>query len=138
MATLKTQKTGADVDAFLKGISDEQRRLDCIAVVGLMREVTGEEPEMWGESIVGFGAYHYRYKSGREGDWFKTGVAPRTKSLTLYIAPGFDRYEAIMARLGRFKTGKSCLYVKKLADIDLPTLRELVARSVAYLSQAHR
>jgi hypothetical protein len=112
-------------------------RRDARAVAKLMQDVTGEKPVMWGASMVGFGRYHYRYASGREGDWFLTGFAPRKKELTLYIMAGFERYDALMARLGKFKTGKSCLYVKRLSDIDPDVLRELVGESVAYMKATY-
>jgi hypothetical protein len=98
-----------------------------------MAEVTGDEPRLWGRGMVGFGTYHYRYESGREGDWFVTGFAPRKSDLTLYIMAGFDRYEALMSRLGKYRTGKSCLYVKRLADVDEAVLRELVEESVGWV-----
>ena len=94
-----------------------------------MQEVTGEPPVMWGDSIVGFGTYHYRYKSGREGDWPRTGFSPRKQYLAIYIMPGFDSYEALLARLGKHRTSVSCLYINKLADVDLDVLREIIAES---------
>lgn len=136
MAELKTQKTDASVEAFLEGVTDEKKRTDSYAILELMREVTGEEPAMWGTSIVGFGSYRYRYASGREGEWFLAGFSPRKRNLTLYIMSGFDGYESLLARLGSYKTGKSCLYVNKLEDVDLGTLRELVGRSVAHMAQS--
>lgn len=137
MAELKTRPTNESVATFLEGVADEQRRQDCYTVLELMREVTGAEAEMWGDSIVGFGRYHYRYASGREGDWFLTGFAPRKQNLTLYIMAGFEQYEALMARLGKYKTGKSCLYVNKLSQIDLATLRELVQLSAEHVAQSN-
>lgn len=133
MADVKTKVNDASVEAFLNGVEDEKKRRDSFAVLQLMQEVTGEEPKMWGPSIVGFGSYHYKYASGREGDWMLTGFSPRKQALTLYIMAGFKRYEELMARLGKYKTGKSCLYVKKLEDVDLPTLRELVRGSVEHM-----
>jgi hypothetical protein len=127
---LKTTETAASVDRFLDSVEDANRRADCRAVVAMMEEVTGEPPKMWGPSIVGFGRYHYRYESGREGDWFLTGVSPRKQNLTLYVMAGFDEYEELLARLGKHKTGRSCLYVKRLADLDPEVLRRLVALSV--------
>ena len=129
MAELKTKKNTADVGAFLDGIDDEKRREDCRAVVALMAEVTGEPPAMWGDSIIGFGSFHYKYPTGREGDWMATGVSPRKQNLTIYVITGFPRHEALMKKLGRYKTGKSCLYVKKLEDVDTSVLRELVLES---------
>ena len=119
MAELKTKQNDANVGAFLDGIENAKRRKDCRAVVELMAEITGEPPTMWGDSIIGFGSYHYKYPTGREGDWMATGVSPRKQSLTVYIMTGFQRHEALMKRLGRYTTGKSCLYIKKLEDIDM-------------------
>lgn len=133
MAELKTQKTDASVAEFLKSIPDETRRKDCEAVAKMMQKATGAKPRMWGASIVGFGNYHYKYASGREGDWFLAGFSPRKANLTLYIMAGFREYDDLMARLGKHKTGKSCLYVNTLKDIDMGILEELVKRSVAYM-----
>jgi hypothetical protein len=137
MAELKTRPSGASVEAFLQGVDDEARREDCRTVLALMRRVTGAEPEMWGPSMVGFGSYHYRYASGREGDWFLTGFSPRKRDLTLYIMAGFSAYEDLLAKLGPHKTGKSCLYVKRLADLDLGVLEALVAASVKHVREAY-
>ncbi|MCY3843376.1 MAG: DUF1801 domain-containing protein [Acidobacteria bacterium] len=135
MAELKTRKNDADVEAFLDGIEHEKRRKDCRAVVELMADVTGEPPVMWGDSIIGFGSYHYRYPTGREGDWMATGVSPRKQSLTVYIQTGFQRHAELMEKLGRFTTGKSCLYVKRLEDIDTDVLRDLIRDSYALVSK---
>lgn len=133
MAELKTRKNQASVRSFLMTVSDEKRRNDCFKVMKLMQEITGEEPAMWGGSIVGFGIYHFKYASGREGDWFVTGFSPRKTSLTLYIMSGFSRYEELLGKLGKHKTGKSCLYVKSLDDTDEAVLRKLVEQSVAHM-----
>lgn len=138
MAEMKTRQTAASVSAFLDAVENEQRRADCRVVADLMRAVTGEEPKLWGPSIVGFGSYHYKYASGREGDWFVTGFSPRKQDLTLYIMAGFDRYDELMAKLGKYKTGKSCLYLKRLSDVDLGVLRELVTASVEAMRNGHR
>jgi hypothetical protein len=130
MAELKTKKTKASVAAFLKKIADPQRRKDCQTVLDLMKHATGEEPKMWGSSIVGFGTYHYRYASGREGDWPIIAFSPRKTDLTLYITPGFEKAEPLMAKLGKYKTGVCCLYIKKLDDIEIPVLKKLIAKSV--------
>lgn len=130
MAELKTKKTQASVRAFLDGIEDERKRRDSKKVAKMMKEITGEPPRMWGESIVGYGSYHYRYASGREGDWFLAGFSPRKQNLTLYVMSGFTGEEKILGKLGKFKTGKACLYVKTLDDVDETVLRELIARSV--------
>ncbi len=137
MAELKTQRNDGDVEAFLNAIPDEKKRADAFAVLELMKRATGEEPVMWGDAIVGFGAYHYRYASGREGDWFLVGFSPRKQNLTLYIMAGFDDYDALMTRLGKHKTGKSCLYINKLADVDPAALEELVRRSVVHVRETN-
>jgi hypothetical protein len=137
MAELKTKRTEESVDAFLAAIEDEGRRNDCHAVVEIMKRATKAEPRMWGAAIVGFGDYRYKYASGREGDWFLAGFSPRKRDLTLYIVAGFDRYASLMARLGKHSTGKSCLYVKRLADIDTVVLEELVTESVRHMQEKH-
>ncbi|MDH3496741.1 MAG: DUF1801 domain-containing protein [Gemmatimonadota bacterium] len=137
MATLKTTPTTASVTAFLDALKDETRRKDCRTLVRMMKQATKAQPKMWGPSIVGFGTYHYRYDSGREGDWFLTGFSPRKQALTLYIMAGFSRYDALLEKLGTHKTGRSCLYVKKLADVDLAVLQRLIDQSVAHLRRAH-
>jgi len=134
MAKLKTQRTAASVPAFLKSIADDDRRKDCQTLVRVMKRAVGAEPKMWGPSIVGFGHYHYKYASGRENDWFLAGFSPRKQDLTLYIMAGFDRYDALMTKLGKHKTGKSCLYVKRLADIDVAVLEELISASVKHMT----
>ena len=138
MAKLKTQKTDASVEDFLNSVSHEKRREDSFAILELMRDVTGEEPAMWGANIVGFGSYRYKYASGREGEWFLTGFAPRKRNLTLYIMSEFENYNSLLADLGKYKTGKSCLYINKLEDVDIPTLRELIRQSVAHLEKSGR
>lgn len=137
MADLKTTVNKASVTAYLKSVDDEQKRKDCREVIALMREITGKRPKMWGASIIGFGSYHYRYRSGREGDWPLTGLSPRKQNLTIYIMPGFSRYASLMKKLGKYKTGKSCLYVKTLDDVDRGTLRQLIARSVADMKKMY-
>lgn len=133
MAELKTKPTTASVTKFLKAVSDKTRRDDCFAVLEMMREVTKEEPVMWGSGIVGFGRYHYRYESGREGEWPIAAFSPRKGDLTLYLLHGFDTAPE-MEQLGKFKTGKSCLYIKKLTDVDLKVLKQLVTKSVTKLA----
>ncbi|MCL4299702.1 MAG: DUF1801 domain-containing protein [Anaerolineae bacterium] len=137
MAELKTKPTEQSVEGFLQGVSPEQKRQDCLALVELMAEITGSEPRMWGNNIVGFGSYHYKYASGHEGDSFLTGFSPRKQNLTVYVMAGFDRYDDLMQRLGKYTTGKSCLYVKRLADVDLPTLTELIRQSVRTMTQTY-
>lgn len=133
MAELKTKPNQASVKAFLDCITDEQRRKECSTILQLMKDATGAKPKMWGPSIVGFGSYHYKYESGREGDWFLTGFSPRKQALTLYIMGGFQRHEQLMRKLGRHKTGSSCLYIRKLADLDLGVLKQLITRSVRHM-----
>ena len=133
MAKLKTTPTEASVDAYIDAVEDAQKREDCRAVAAMMADVTGAPARMWGSSIVGFGSYHYRYASGREGDFMETGFAARKRELTLYVVAGFSEYGDLLAKLGKHKTGKSCLYVKRLADVDEDVLREMVERSVAWI-----
>jgi len=135
MAELKTRQNDQDVHEFLEGVSNETRKKDCYEVLELMRAATGVEPKMWGDSIIGFGSYHYKYASGREGDWFLTGFSPRKQNLTLYIMPGFDEYEGLMKKLGKYKTGKSCLYLNKLEDVDLAVLKTLIEKSVKKMQE---
>jgi hypothetical protein len=137
MAKLKTQKTEASVKDFLNDVPDQSKRRDSFAILELMREVTGQEPAMWGPSIVGFGSYRYKYASGHEGEWPLTGFSPRKQYLTLYIMSGFEAYDSLLADLGTYKTGKSCLYIKRLEDVDLETLRELISRSVTHMAQTY-
>jgi hypothetical protein len=138
MAELKTQKNDGDVETYLNSVQHEKRREDSFVVLELMKEVTGQVPKMWGGSIVGFGDYHYKYESGREGDWFLTGFAPRKQALTLYIMAGFEGSGELMAKLGKYTTGKSCLYIKKIEDVDQEVLRELVAKSAEHVAKSNR
>jgi hypothetical protein len=131
----KTRATSDSVEEFLAAVADERRRRDALAVCALMAEVTGEPPRMWGPSMVGFGQHHYRYASGHEGDTFLVGFAPRRTALTVYLMDGFDGREELLARLGKHSTGKACLYIKRLDDVDVDVLRELVAASVANRGQ---
>jgi len=133
MAELKTKPTDESVKDFLNRIPDRERREDCFAVAQLMEEITGDKPKMWGPSIVGFGTYHYKYDSGREGDWLVIGFSPRKKDLTLYLMMGFEKHAELMKQLGKHSTGKSCLYIKRLSDIDVPTLKKLIKASVKQL-----
>ena len=129
MAENKTKPTAADVDAFLDAVENDQRREDARRVLTIMREVTGEEPVMWGPSMIGFGTVHCRYATGREGDTFAAGLSPRKAALTVYPAEGFDGREELLARLGSHATGRACLYLKRLDPIDLGVLRELIESS---------
>jgi hypothetical protein len=130
MAELKTKQTNASVNAFLNAISDEQRRADAIAVAKMMAAATKTKPKMWGTSIVGFGTQHYKYASGREGDWFRTGFAPRKDQLTIYITSSFQQYPDLMKKLGKYKTGLACLHIRKLSDVDQKVLNQLIVRSL--------
>jgi len=134
MAELKTQRTDASVADFLAGVENDTRREDAQAVCALMTEVTGEQPAMWGTSIVGFGSYEYRYGSGQRGVWPAVGLSPRKQSLTVYIAEGFDGHAELLRRIGRHSTGKSCLYLPRLSDVDLEVLRELVRQGFGQLN----
>jgi hypothetical protein len=134
MATaLKTQRNAGSVKQFLDKVPDERRRGDARAVSAIMEDVTGEKPAMWGTSMVGFGSYHYKYESGQEGDWPLVAFAPRKDSLTLYIMPGFREYRGLLEKLGKHKTGRSCLYIKSLDDVHVPTLKTLVRHSVKHM-----
>ncbi len=133
MATLKTTPSDSNVIAYLQAIEDEGKRKDALQILEMMQRISDEKPMLWGGSMIGFGTYHYKYASGREGDWFLTGFSPRKQALTLYIMSGFSRYDDLMQQLGKFKTGKSCLYVKRLADIDLTILEQLIRESVDHM-----
>ena len=134
MAELKTRPTDADVGTFLDSVADERRRDDAKAVCRLMQEVTGEEPVLWGTGIVGFGSVRLRYASGRELDWPVTGFSPRKTATTVYLMDGFEERSDLLARLGPHSTGRSCLHLKRLSDVDLAVLRELVAESVRHVA----
>ena len=133
----KTQPTQASPVAVLEALDDEKKKEDSFTLLKLIEEQTGYEPVMWGDSIIGYGKYHYKYQSGRTGEFMITGFAPRKRNLTIYIMPGFDQYDSLMQELGKFKTGRSCLYVNKLADIDLEVLRTLISKSVDYMRQKY-
>lgn len=130
-----TQPTDADVEAFLDSVENPSRRGDAKALETLMRRVTGEEPRMWGTSMVGFGEYHYRYASGREGDWFPVGFSPRKAALTIYLISGLVGHEDLLDRLGPHRQGKGCLYVTRLADLDESVLAELIQHSLDHVRQ---
>ena len=134
MAEVKTKPTKASVKEFLNQIPEKERREDCFAIAKMMEEITGAKPKMWGPSIVGFGSYHFKYDSGREGDWLVTGFSPRKNDLTLYIMMGFEKHRELMEQLGKHKTAKSCLYIKRLSDIHQPTLKKLIKASVKQLN----
>ena len=133
MAELKTKVNEASVNKFLNSVADKQKREDSYVILELMKKITKCEPKMWGSSIVGFGSYHYKYESGREGDICLIGFSPRKQNLTLYIMSGFSKYANLMKKLGKYKTGKACLYINKLDDIDIKVLKELINESVKTL-----
>ena len=137
MAAAKTLPTDASVEEYLLTVENEDRRADTRAVIKIMERITGCPPVMWGDSIIGFDTYHYKYASGREGDWMVSAVAPRKAALTVYVMAGFDRYGELMGRLGKYKTGSSCLYLKKLSDAEPKALEELITSSVAYMRETY-
>ena len=137
MADLKTKATKASVSKFLRGIEDEKKRKDSLAIQDLMGQVTKTKPEMWGTSIVGFGRYRYKYASGREGEWFLTGFSPRKQNLTLYVMSGFEEYDDLLKKLGKYTAGKSCLYIKSLDEVHIPTLKKLIQKSVKHMVKSN-
>lgn len=135
MAETKTKPTGVSADDFIAAVPDPQRREDAKQVRAMMERLSGEPAAMWGPSIVGFGTYHYKYDSGHEGDMARIGFSPRARELVLYVTDGFPRHQAIMDRLGKYRTGKSCLYIKRLADVDEDALEALIVESLAYMRE---
>jgi hypothetical protein len=133
VAENKTRATIASVTEFINSIEDRQKRADARKVAAIMRRVTGKRAKMWGSSIVGYGTYHYKYESGREGDFMITGFSPRKQALTVYIVAGFRRFDTLMGKLGKYRTGKSCLYINRLSDVDEKVLEKLIDRSVKYM-----
>jgi uncharacterized protein DUF1801 len=122
----KTKPTEVSPEAFIADVAHPVRRADALVLLDMMRRLSGEEPRMWGPSIIGYGQYHYKYDSGREGDFMRTGFSPRKSGQVVYILPGYSNFDLILDRLGKFKTGKSCLYITKLADVDMAVLEELI------------
>ena len=137
-AELKTKVNDASVTEFINGVESEQKRNDCFEVLKMMKQITKEEPKMWGASIVGFGSYHYKGKSGREGDWMLTGFSPRKQNLTLYLMGGFDSHADLLEKLGKFTTGAGCLYIKTLDDVDKKVLEALVQASVNRMKELNQ
>jgi Domain of unknown function (DU1801) len=134
---LKTKPTEVSVEVYIDAVADEKQRADAKKIVELMQRLTGHAPRMWGPSIIGFGTYHYKYDSGREGDMCRIGFSPRKGQTVLYITDGYDKYAPLMAKLGKHKTGRSCLYVKRLSDIDEAVLEQLCVESLAYMAQQY-
>ena len=133
----KTVQNKSSVKVFLRSLDNAKRREDCVAVMDIMESITGEAPAMWGTSIIGFGSYHYLYESGREGDMCMIGLSPRKQSLVLYIMAGFGDYDELLTKLGKFKTGRACLYVNKIEDIHLPTLKKLIRASFRHMKKKY-
>jgi hypothetical protein len=138
VAEPKTKSSNASVKAFLATVDDPKKRADCEEVARMMRAATGSPAKMWGTSIVGFGTYEYTYESGHSGTWMLCGFAPRKQNLVIYIMSGFARYPALMKEIGKHKTGKSCLYIKKLDDIDRKVLAELIRESVNFMRDKYK
>ena len=133
----KTVANKASVSSFISEIENIDRKKDTKTLLGLMKKITSEKAVMWGGSIIGFGTYHYKYDSGREGDFMKVGFSPRKNAMTIYIMPGFARYNELMSQLGKHKIGKSCLYIKKLEDVDIDILTELIQSSYDYMTEKY-
>ncbi len=139
MSELKTKETTSSVQAFIKMIPDLEKRKDCLTLLKIFKEMTGEKPRLWGASIIGFGKYHYKSeRSTQEGDWPLTGFSPRKQNLTIYIMPGFKEYGDILKNLGKYKTSVSCLYIKRLSDIDEKLLEKLIKKSVVEMKKRYR
>ncbi|MDX1587012.1 MAG: DUF1801 domain-containing protein [Balneolaceae bacterium] len=137
MSALKTRQNDGNVLAFLNAVEDNQKKEDSLELLDMMEKVTGEVPKMWGPSIIGFGKYHYKYESGREGNWFLTGFSPRKQNMSVYIMPGFEHFTHLTKQLGKHSTGKSCLYFKRLSDIDQNILAQLIKESVDYMKKKY-
>ncbi len=137
MGGIKTHSTDDSVDAFISAIEDEARREDCLVLLALMKRVTGEEPRVWSSGLIGFGTYHYKSSSGQEGDWFPVGFASRKAALTVYLGLELDSLAKRLENLGKHKTGKGCIYIKRLSDVDTGVLEQLVADAYAHMKQAY-
>lgn len=137
MAENKTQATKNSIEAFLNKVENEQKRKDAFTLLDFFKRITKEEAVLWGPSLIGYGTYHYKYESGREGDFFVTGFSPRKTAISIYILSGFSKQDALMAKLGKFKTGKSCLYIKKLEDINLEVLEKLILESIRFVREKY-
>ena len=137
MAELKTKVSDASVNDFLNSIPNEQVRNDCQTIIQIMQQASKSPAKMWGSSIIGFGSYHYQYASGREADWMRIGFSPRKQNMVLYIASGFAQYEDLLNQLGKYSVGKSCLYIKKLVEVDLPILERLIQGSVGHMLEKY-
>jgi len=138
VAEPKTKPTTAKVKDFINKVPDEQTRADCFTILKMMEEITGEKPRMWGASLVGFGTLTYRNAKGKGVDWMMTGFSPRKQNLSLYIMSGFDANPELMSKLGKHTTGKGCLYIKRLSDVHIPTLKKLITLSVKHLKKKYQ
>ena len=134
MAEFKTKQSELSVESYLNSITDKHRQADCRIIIDLMKKITGDEPKMWGETIVGFGNVHLKYESGREVDWFKTGFSNRKDSITIYSMYGFTKQPELMKQLGKIKVGKGCIYIKKLSDVDLDILEQMLTNYLKKMS----
>lgn len=137
MVELKTKPNPSSVSAFINAVEDDIKRKDCKTLLAWMKKITGKKPTMWGDSIIGFGSYHYIYPTGNEGDWFITGFSPRKQNLTIHIMNGFENYTDLLKQLGKHKLGKSCLYVKKLDEIDRDRLQQMIEDSFRYMTEKY-
>jgi len=137
MTKVKTAQNNQNVSAFIANVKNEQRKADSLVLLAIFQEISGREPKMWGDSIIGFGSYHYKYKSGREGEWFLTGFSPRKQSLTVYIMGGMSPHEESLKNLGKYKNSTGCLYINKLADIDMEVLKGIISKSIKVIQKAH-
>ena len=133
----KTIENETSVQDFLNSVKDEQKREDSFKILDMMQEISGYEPKMWGTSIIGFGSFHYKYDSGREGDMCRIGFSPRAQSLTLYMITGYSESSDDLARLGKHKTGKSCLYIKRLSDVDEDVLRDMIQKDLDKMAEKY-
>ena len=137
MAELKTKQTAITVDSYLGTVTDENVRADCYRLIGIMEKICGQPAKMWGTAIIGFGSYHYRYDSGHEGDMCLIGFSPRKANITLYVLCGFEGQDALLANLGKYKASGGCLHIKKLADVDMPVLENLIAKAYVFKKALH-
>jgi hypothetical protein len=137
MGDIKTHRTGDGVDVLINAITDDARREDCLALLGMMERATGVGPEVWSSGLIGFGTYHYKYASGQEGDWFPVGFASRKAAITVYLGTSLEGSSELLAKLGKHKTGKGCIYIKRLADVDLVVLEKLIAESYEGIRRTH-
>ena len=137
MSALKTKPTGKDVVEFIDGIEPEEKRKDCLEILDIMTKLTGEEPRLWGSASIGFGTYTYKQSGGKLCEWYLVGFSPRKQNISFHIMMGFDRVPELMETLGKYKTGKGCLYINKLADIHIPTLKKLLKEGTRFVKETY-